>query len=281
MISFIKHFTTFFVLFVTVSAISSAQSVSERYYFGEESGIEEEIPRFLDDFRHLISSPARINQQSLNMLGSLSAATAAIMIGVDAPVYRSAQQDYRSPAFNVMTAPGRFYDVVDPSIFALGSSGLLIGSGYLFKDKKMAKTGWTAIEAVVFTQLATGFLKSAAGRERPFVEDGNMDFDLFDNDGNAQRSFPSGHTSKIFALSTVLASSYDSPWVRIPAYALAASVALQRVESGEHWVSDVVVGGTLGYVIGRTLAKQNGLVKSDSRVYPVYQGGMVGLNIRF
>lgn len=278
-----KDFVVSLLLLLTVAVPLHAQQDLEAYVVGgdEETRSLRMAPDFADDFAYILSTPSRIDENSLTVIGGLSIMTAGIMAGIDTPVYNSTQSYDHAPN-SLLAAPGRFYDTVNPSLFAFGSSGLLIGSGYLLKDKKMARTGWTAVEAIVLTQLATGFLKTTVGRERPFVRDGNFDFDLFDiNDGNSQRSFPSGHTSKIFALSTVIASSYDSPWVRIPAYGLAGSVALQRVESGKHWVSDVVVGGAIGYFMGRALAKQNGLVKSSSRVYPVVQGGLVGFNVRF
>lgn len=239
------------------------------------------MPDFLDDFSYILTSPARIDERSLLILGAFSTVTTSLMIGLDTPIYNKSKE-IRPSSYNLMATPGRFYDAVDPNLFAFGSSSLLIGAGYLLNDRKMARTGWTAAEAVIFTQMTTGLLKTVFGRERPFVEDGNLDFDPLEFDSGAtNHSMPSGHISKIFALATVISSSYDSPWVRIPAYAMAGSVAVQRIESHKHWISDVVVGGALGYFMGRALAHKNGLVKSNSRLYPVVKGGLVGLNIQF
>lgn len=258
-----------------------AQNIADEFILvpGYENGPV--LPDLSNDMGYILSSPARINQSNLNVLAGFSILTAGIMLGVDTPVYHEFK-DSRISRHNLLAAPGRFYDRVDPALFALGTTGLMIGSGYFLNDHKLVKTGWTAVEAVLFTQLTTGILKSTIGRKRPFMEQGNLQFEPVDfDDGNPYRSFPSGHTSKIFALSTVIASSYDSPWIRIPAYGLAGSVALQRIESGDHWVSDVVVGGALGYVMGRALAKRNGLISGSSKVLPVVQGGLVGFNVQF
>jgi membrane-associated phospholipid phosphatase len=67
-------------------------------------------------------------------------------------------------------------------------------------------------------------------------------------------SMPSGHTARAFAVASVVAHEFDRWYVEVPAYATAASVGLERVRSGDHWLSDVVVGGTLGYLIGRTVS---------------------------
>lgn len=245
------------------------------------------MPNLVDDAQFIITSPSRIDHRDWLAMGLFTGVTAGLMVGVDMPVY--AKSKTISPSsFNLFAAPGRFYDAVDPPIFTYGGAALMVGAGYAFKDRKLALTGWTAAEAILFTQLTTGLFKTVFGRSRPYVDSGNMAFDVVEFEDLAElenesehQSFPSGHTSKIFTLSTVVASSYDSPWVRVPAYLVAGSVAFQRIESGEHWVSDVVAGGTLGYLMGRALARKNGLVKSDSRIYPVMRGGLVGLNIRF
>lgn len=188
------------------------------------------------------------------------------------------------PVLNTMTAPGRLYDWIGSQIFTMGTSGILLGGGYLEKDSKLITTGWTMIEAVVFTQLITNVMKFGFGRVRPNMQQGATRFNPFKlNGGHSIHSMPSGHTSKIFALATVLSSSYDALWIQIPAYALAGSVALQRLESNKHWFSDVLVGGTLGYLMGRSLAKHNKLVMHESaiKVVPILKGSLMGLNIIF
>lgn len=253
----------------------------EGYNFVSTIDQTPDLPDFAADMAYVISAPTRLDRNSAWFLTGFTIATAGIMAGIDTPVYNRFKDQQPAP-YNLMAAPGRFYDRLGPDLVTLGTSGLMVGSGYLLGDSKLARTGWTAAEAVVFANITTGLFKSVLGRKRPFLRDGNFDFELADFDeGSYARSMPSGHTSRIFALSTVIASSYDSPWVRIPAYAVAGSVALQRVESSNHWVSDVVVGGAIGYVMGRALARKNGLVHHTSNVFPVVKGGLVGLNIRF
>ena len=64
---------------------------------------------------------------------------------------------------------------------------------------------------------------------------------------------PSGHTSSTFALAAVLHHEYGAA-VGIPLYGLGVGVAYSRLEDGEHYLSDVVMGGVLGLVIGHTVA---------------------------
>jgi membrane-associated phospholipid phosphatase len=64
--------------------------------------------------------------------------------------------------------------------------------------------------------------------------------------GRGARGFPSGHATLAFALFTALA--FFLPRGRTLFLLLAGGVALSRVVMGEHFVSDVVAGGGIGYV---------------------------------
>jgi len=60
----------------------------------------------------------------------------------------------------------------------------------------------------------------------------------------------------------------------------AASVGLERIRSGDHWLTDVAVGGALGYFIGRSVASS--AAQTDEVTYtPILSAGRVGLSIRF
>jgi membrane-associated phospholipid phosphatase len=58
--------------------------------------------------------------------------------------------------------------------------------------------------------------------------------------------------STAFALVTPFAQQYDMPYL----YALAATTAIARVEQREHWFSDTVAGGLLGYAVGSIMSGQ-------------------------
>ena len=89
----------------------------------------------------------------------------------------------------------------------------------------------------------TTLLKEVVRRERPNGED-NL-------------SFPSGHASNAFALAAVAERHYG--WkAGVPAYALASAVAVSRLQHNKHYLSDVMAGATLGYIVGRTVVRVNG-----------------------
>jgi membrane-associated phospholipid phosphatase len=96
----------------------------------------------------------------------------------------------------------------------------------------------------------TFVLKYAVGRERP--------------NGENNQSFPSGHTSNAFAMAAALDGHYGKK-VTIPAYALAAAVGYARLRDGVHWLSDVLAGAALGYIVGRTTVRVNGAPIENKR----------------
>jgi membrane-associated phospholipid phosphatase len=98
------------------------------------------------------------------------------------------------------------------------------------------------LDAAIVNFAYTEAIKLAVGRERPNGED--------------SQSFPSGHTSNAFALAAVVEGHYG--WkLGVPAYLLAGFVGASRLEQDKHYLSDVVAGATLGYIVGRTVVRAN------------------------
>jgi len=67
--------------------------------------------------------------------------------------------------------------------------------------------------------------------------------------GSGGQSFPSGHAATAFGLAAVLAWLY--PRGRRFFWVMAVLVACQRVASGAHYLSDVLVGAAIGLLVGR------------------------------
>lgn len=131
---------------------------------------------------------------------------------------------------------------------------LALGSGLLFTGiagDDAALAARSALTAAAFTLGGNVLTKYAVGRARPLDGLGHSQFDGFGSTAS-QSSFASNHVALAFALATPFAQQYDAPWL----YGLAASTAVGRVQSREHWLSDTVAGGLLGYAIGTLTYQQ-------------------------
>jgi len=130
--------------------------------------------------------------------------------------------------------------------------------GLIRKDEKAQKTTLLAAEAVVDSEILTTVMKDVDRRLRPgaIAPNGNFSDTWFDSRGSWLRgrgSFPSGHTIAAASIATVFARQYGRQhrWVPYVAYGLAATIGFSRMTLSSHFLSDVFLGGALGYSIGR------------------------------
>jgi membrane-associated phospholipid phosphatase len=97
------------------------------------------------------------------------------------------------------------------------------------------------------------------GRARP---------DTFPNDpqhwklgggyGNWQmRSFPAGHFANAMSCATFASERFELGVAEPVLYAVAAGVGLGRFADEAHWFSDTVIGGILGYAVGKEVARRS------------------------
>lgn len=189
------------------------------------------------------TSPLRIRSSDALWLLPFGAAT-GVALHYDA----QAQQELGIDQTRI-DASGAFSDFGLYGSIA-GAAGLyFLGSAK--HDDHLVETGRLGEEAIVNALLVVEGLKLATNRQRPNEGNGHGDFwphgtRSFETDG----SFPSGHAAATFAFARVLASEYPSKRIQVAAYLFAAAVSVSRVTAREHFPSDVLVGGTFGYLIG-------------------------------
>ena len=102
--------------------------------------------------------------------------------------------------------------------------------------------------AVAASGLAVQLIKHIVGRARPGLIDkfGAFHFDLFSLKASLA-SFPSGHSTSIFALAAAL--GLIVPRLRLPIFGLAVLVGLARVVLAAHYASDILAGAAFGVMM--------------------------------
>jgi membrane-associated phospholipid phosphatase len=133
--------------------------------------------------------------------------------------------------------------------------------GRIANNPRVARLGGELIRAQLVAQTVTQTIKVATQRTRP--------------DGSTL-SFPSGHTASTFATATVLHREFG--WkAGVPAYALASWVAASRMHAERHFLSDVVMGATVGIMAGRAVTVGTGGTRFA--ISPVAVSGGIGVSV--
>ncbi|MGH9750607.1 MAG: phosphatase PAP2 family protein [Candidatus Polarisedimenticolia bacterium] len=200
---------------------------------------------FVDDGKYLFTFPARPTRRGVWTTAAVVAGT-ALLIGRDDAIRReNLEHDSRDL--------DRAADRIEP----LGKewvAGAAIGAVWLLartaERERAASSAATAFEALLWTTLTTSAAKGLFGRERP--ADGVDPGGFWEGD----TIFPSGHTSRSFAVAAVFADRYGrtAAWIGYP---LAGLVGLSTARRDTHWVSDVLAGAGLGLAIGRGIAARH------------------------
>ncbi len=126
-------------------------------------------------------------------------------------------------------------------------------------NTRARETGLLAGEALIDTALVTLALKGVTQRTRPMYNDSRGKF------FHGGTAFPSGHAAGAWAIASVVADEYkDRPLVRFSAYGLATAVSIARYTGRNHYLSDSLVGGAIGYGIGHYVYRKHHNPQNDS-----------------
>lgn len=196
------------------------------------------------------------------------------LVLVDKPVTQFYQEEietrinYSLPRFSNIDFP--WLGGNDAYMF-FGMSGVYVGSlfsGYE-KGQYAAINGFKALAySIAISHIA---LKTIFGRDRPYnsLKNKTADFnsptdnpfDFFnDRDGeyvfsnHSGTAMPSLHATAFFAMAKVFQMEFDNYWIP---YGVMTAVFLSDIEGHRHWISDMVAGGIIGTVIGRSIVKSS------------------------
>ncbi|HUK22934.1 MAG TPA: capsule assembly Wzi family protein [Terriglobales bacterium] len=189
------------------------------------------------DQKNFWVAPAHLKIKDLRWMLPLAGGTAALI----------ASDSWMSK--QVPDSPGqidRSRKLSDYGAYSLiGLDGASFVLGELRGNDHLGETGLLGGEAALNASAAAYVLKAITQRPRP--EQGNQHGSFLQ--GGA--SFPSEHSAIAWSVASVWAHEYPGTFSQIMAYGLASAVSLTRVTGREHFPSDVVIGGALGWYFGR------------------------------
>lgn len=193
------------------------------------------------DEKAIWTSPFHLHKRDAFWLVPLGATTGGL-IGSD----RNSMQRARSNA-DAVNLGQNISDAGLITFIALPATMYAWGS--FATAPRLRETGLLSGEALINSYAVSEALKFVFGRERPTLTDGQGGF--FHPSSNP--SFPSGHSMLSWTTASVIAHEYPGVLTQTLAYGGAAAVSISRIPGRKHFPSDVVVGGALGWLIGRQI----------------------------
>jgi membrane-associated phospholipid phosphatase len=204
---------------------------------------------------HLISAPFRINSLGFTdktpfvnktlFWDSVVIGSTAVLIANDESVAKQVNPAWHQSSTNISN--GLTYGTA-------ATAGGIYLTGLFTHDQHAQRTGVLSAEAAIDSFLLYGGMKLIFNRDRPYTGAGDGKFFA----GNfSSGSFPSGHSALAWTLASVVAHEYPKWPVALAMYGMATTVATTRVMGGQHFPSDVFVGSTLGYLVGRYVANKD------------------------
>jgi membrane-associated phospholipid phosphatase len=144
--------------------------------------------------------------------------------------------------------------VGDVSIWTATGLALLgaFVAGLVAKDARPTEVAVLMVEALAVAEIFHTFIKLPTGRAPPVRKE--LD-GLYYGPARALEFWPggtpSGHMASMYAMLTVLMYYFDEPllWLGLNLAAVAFGAAL--IGDDYHWTSDVLLGGALGFAVGR------------------------------
>ena len=148
--------------------------------------------------------------------------------------------------------------------------GLYVGSLFTNSEKGQY-IGVNSFKAIAYSTLITQIsLKTIFGRNRPesplnTITKGDPftsnNWDFFNGRSNTiifsdkkGTALPSMHVTTYFAIAKVLQMELDNYWIP---YSLMTAVFFSNVKGHQHWFSDMVAGGLVGTLIGRSIVRSS------------------------
>jgi membrane-associated phospholipid phosphatase len=249
-----QKFIVTILLFIIPQSFLFAQNRYNFSQFGNETA----------DF---IKQPLKWDGDDWLTLGAVGAGTILVM-QIDQPVRDALtkNQSYRN------SFPVKFGKLWGETYTTAAVAGAFALHGLLANAHSSNKVGFEIAQAALYAGGITTVLKAVIGRARPYTNKGPADYQPLTIFDDGYHSLPSGHSTLAFALSTVLSRNARSGALKILAYLPAVLTVFARESEDEHWTSDCILGGIIGYASATWAIDrhdQNDTRVTVSSIYPL------------
>lgn len=229
---------------------------------------------FLGDAISFFAAPRSFGSNEWSLAAAASGTVITLMVADQELQSRIGRDTERNLNNDFWDIPTRYGIVQYANLFSFGTYAIGLFTG----SDAIRTTGRLLFESLSISGVSVMALRFLFGRSRPYGENNAWDYNWFEWSNEIQ-SFPSGHTTVAFALSTVLAEQLGGVLPRVGLYGLATLTGFARVYNNQHWVSDAVAGGLLGFVaglhvVGRERERRNGSADSANLELSVQGGGI-------
>jgi hypothetical protein len=185
------------------------------------------------------ASPFRVKPHDLVWLAPVGAATGLLISSDEHNMAREQSNALAIRRSNSLANDGLYGFLALPVA--------LYGWGSLRQSPQVRESGILSGEALVDSLVIDEVLKYGFGRQRPTITDGSGNF--FKTTSNP--SFPSTHAMLSWTVASVISHEFPGWLTEAATYGVATAVSASRVTGRQHFPSDVVVGSTLGWLVGR------------------------------
>ncbi len=204
-----------------------------------------------DDFLEVLVSPKEWRGKSLLKFSAIVGA-GLLLYALDGDIHQWSQDSQSKTSEGFSKFITRFGD----GYVLLGLMTALYASGEVFHQNSLRKTALLSIESWLTSGVIVTGVKIVFGRARPYTDESSHSFHPFSLRSRSH-SFPSGHSSSVFAVATVIAEQSEKAYIDILAYSIASLVAISRVHNDKHWASDILIGSSIGYFVAKKICSLN------------------------
>jgi len=238
------------VIFVFNNALKAQEELTkarfDKHYFKS----------YLLDIKDVAISPIKWNAKQW--------ISAGMVIGTAALLVNTADLKLQQYSQTLITQNGdnfsaNFLEPWGSGVYSMATMAVFYTQGLIAGNQRSKKVAMLGVKAYIVSGLYVQIPKYAINRKRPYHGEYPDPYGFEGVCGDAWfKGMPSGHTTSIFAVATIVASEYsETIWVPIVAYTVATLASLSRIYDNKHWGSDVLVGAAFGFAIGKLIHRKN------------------------